>query len=214
MRPREKLIKYGSNALTDVELMAIILRTGTKNKNVMQLAEEVIIAKEKEIKIDFTIISKIHGIGNAKACEILALLEIGKRFNTLSPRRKINSAFDIWSVCDDIINKKKEHLILLMLDHREGLIKKELISIGTINSTHSHPREIFEPAILNASNTIILCHNHPSGHVNPSEADIEITKRIHKAGRLLGIELVDHVIVSGQQWYSMRENLNIEYFSR
>lgn len=204
-KPREKLEKYGPDKLSNEELLAIILRTGKAGKNVIQLAKEVLtkIPKPAEAKIED--LKSIKGIGTAKACEIISVFELGKRLLQNKQQRIVKDAEDIWNSLQDIINLKKEHFIVFFLDPRNQEIKREIISIGTLDMSLVHPREVFEPAIRYLASHIILAHNHPSGELDPSQADLLVTKKLVASGKLLGIEVLDHIIVSNKGWYSMQE---------
>ncbi len=199
-RPREKMIEKGAENLRDSELMAILLRTGIKGKNVLKISEEILnkFPKKKLLSLDFEKLSKIKGIGAGKACLLLSAFELTKRALEVEDNNlpAINSAKDAVAQLQELRTAKKEHFVVLYLNARNQLIHKETISIGTLNASLVHPREVFKPAIEHLAASIIVAHNHPSGGVEPSEADLELTKRLGDAGRLLGIEVVDHVIIS------------------
>lgn len=199
-RPREKLMQYGPSKLTDRELLAVIIRTGRKGENALEMAQRVF----RQIKLGdfpemtFSEFRKITGIGQSKACEIMACVELGRRIFldkkvTIS---QILSPQDVFYKLEDIRASKKEHFIVFFLDARNQEIKRELISIGTINANLVHPREVFEPAVKYLAVQIIIAHNHPSGNLEPSQEDIAITKRLIEAGKILGIEVIDHIIVT------------------
>lgn len=197
-RPREKLAKYGAGKLTDAELLAILLRTGTKELNVLKLAQAVLRKFEDNKIIDLTIadLKKIHGIGTVKACEIVACFELGKRMLKDKKSTLLLTPQDVWERMADIRPSKKEHFVVFFLDTRSQEIKREIISVGTLNESLVHPREVFEGAIKNNAAAIIVAHNHPSGSVEPSRDDIEISKRLIHAGKLLDIRVLSHVIVT------------------
>ncbi len=206
-RPREKLIKYGPERLKNSELLALILGSGRKDENVIDLSEEILkkIPFEKLKRINLQELLKFKGIGLAKASKIAACLEFSKRIFNKSIHKIIYSPKNIWDDLKDIRSSKKEHFYVFYLDSRNQIIKKELISIGTLNASIVHPREVFEPAIRNLAAQIILSHNHPSQDVSPSEEDIKLTKRLISAGKLFGIEIIDHVIVSKDNYFSMKK---------
>lgn len=206
-RPIEKLINYGPHKLKDEELLAIILRTGTKKKNVVQLSRQIIRQFNKEL-IDPKIsdLIKIDGLGKSKASQIVACFELGKRFLKDKKTKIYLSPEQIFEEVKDIRGSKKEHLVALYLDPRNQEIKKEIISIGTVNEVMVHPREVFEPAVKNLATQIVIVHNHPTEQTHPSEQDIELTKRLDKAGKILGIELKDHIIVTSKEYYSFKMN--------
>ena len=206
-QPREKLMEKGAENLRDLELMAILLRTGVEGKNVLEVSKEILnkFPKKKLLSLDFKTLSKIKGIGPGKACLLLSAFELTKRAlevedNTLPI---INSAKDALVHLQDIRNAKKEHFVVLYLNARNQLICKETISIGTLNASLVHPREVFKPAIEHLAASIIVAHNHPSGGLEPSEADIMLTGRLSDAGELLGIEMVDHLVVTGGGFVSI-----------
>jgi len=206
-RPREKLIQYGPARLSNKELLAIILRTGGKNENVLDLAGRVIrnCKSENLPSVSYAEIRKISGIGPAKACEILACFELGRRLL----KGKISSLFlkpeDVWKELKDIRELKKEHFVIFYLDSRNQEIKREIISVGSLNASLVHPREVFEPAVKNLAAQVILAHNHPSGNPEPSRDDLEINRRLVEAGKILGIEVIDHIIVTVTGYLSFKE---------
>ncbi len=204
-RPREKLIRYGTEKLTDKELLAIILNSGLKGKNVLQLADEVDRLIKQNHKIDFRTFNKVSGLGMVKKCILLACLELGKRWYANKKSVFIMNPKKVFNELKNIRSSKKEHFIVFFLDVRNQVIKREIISIGILNSSLVHPREVFEPAIKNTASQIIITHNHPSGDSQPSTEDIQITKRLVKAGEILGIEIIDHVIVTADSYFSMKE---------
>ncbi len=210
-RPREKLIHYGPEKLSNSELLAILLRSGKKGENVIDLSNRIlkIFSSNRLSEISFSELKNISGLGPAKACEIVACFELGKRLLKGKKAKIYLTAKDVWQELKDIRDNKKEHFVIFFLDARNQEIKKEIISVGTLTANIVHPREVFEPAILNLAAQIIIAHNHPSGCVEPSEDDLKITKRLIEAGRILGIEIIDHIIVSKNSFYSCKENGNM-----
>jgi DNA repair protein RadC len=210
-RPREKLIKYGVNKLSNAELLAILLRTGTKNLNAIELARKIFQQYPKQSLAKATIndLTKIHGLGVAKACEIMACIELGQRLLKDKKAVLILSPKQVWRELKDICENKKEHFVVFFLNVRNQEIKREIISVGILNASLIHPREVFESAILHSAAHIIVAHNHPSGNPEPSADDRKITKRLVEAGKLLGIEVLDHVIVTRDKYYSLQENGSI-----
>ncbi len=206
-QPREKLAKYGPGKLNNSELLAILLRTGIKGTNVVELAEQILrkLGSKNLAAITLDELKKIKGLGPTKASQIVASLELGKRLLKEKKSELLLSPQDVWEATKDIHNHKKEHFIVFFLDSRSQKVKRETISVGTLNASLVHPREVFEPAIACSAAQIIVVHNHPSGEVEPSAEDIEITKRLTEAGKLLGIELVDHVIVCLNGYLSLQE---------
>jgi DNA repair protein RadC len=207
-RPREKLIRYGQERLSNAELLAVILGKGKKDKNAIELAKELLreFPDKKWINITLSELKIISGIGDVKASQILSCLEFCKRVLKGKKAVLILSPKDVWEELKDVRSSKKENFYVFYLDVRNQVINKDLISIGTLNMSLVHPREVFESAIKNSAAQIILSHNHPSGEVKPSEEDIDLTKRLIKAGDILGIEVIDHVIVSNFDYFSMKEN--------
>ena len=209
-RPREKLIKYGSGKLSNTELLAIILGSGVKGLNVIELANKILkkFGSDKLKNAQYDDLKKTFGLGQAKACEIIACLEFGKRLLKDKPEKLVLQPEDVYRELRDLRQNKKEHFVVFYLDTHSREIKRETISIGTLNASLIHPREVFESAIKNNAAQIIVAHNHPSGIVDPSEDDIEITKRLVDAGKLLGIDVLDHVIVGDTGYFSFK-NKNI-----
>lgn len=207
-RPREKLIKYGPEKLSNTELLAILLRTGTKESNVIELSNRILkqVTGEKITDIDYKNLQTIHGLGPTKACEIIACFELGKRLLKEKKAELFLSPKDVWESLKDIRDNKKEHFVVFYLDTRNQEIQREIISIGTLNASLVHPREVFEPAVRNLASHIIIAHNHPSGNLNPSDEDILVTSKLVQSGKILGIEVLDHIIVTKDNYLSFKEN--------
>lgn len=206
-RPREKLIHYGPEKLSNSELLAIILRTGTQGTNVVDLAKKVLakFRAEKVPSLSYQELKDFPGLGPTKACEIVACFELGKRLLKDKKASVYLSPKEVWSELKDIRSSKKEHFVVFYLDTRNQEIKREIISIGSLNANLVHPREVFEPAVKNLAAQIIIAHNHPSGNLEPSNEDLKITKRLVEAGKILGIEIIDHIIVSTKEFLSFKE---------
>lgn len=206
-RPREKMLRYGPGKLTETELLSIVIGTGTRDMGVMELAGSIInhFGKDGLPAARCADLSIYNGTGPARACRIAAVFELSRRFL----QEKKNSIYlkpeDIWAQMGDIRDAKKEHFVTFYLDTRNQEIKREIISIGTLNLSLVHPREVFEPAVRNLAAGIIVAHNHPSGYAEPSKEDIDTTRRLAQAGKLLGISLIDHVIVCRDSFSSMKE---------
>lgn len=207
-RPREKLEKYGPERLSDSELLAIFLGTGVRGVNVVELANKILKkfsgvglanASTNELKNTF-------GLGSAKACEIVACFELGRRFLQNKQSVLLLSPKDVWNELKDLRDHKKEHFVIFFLDSRNQEIKREVISVGSLSASLVHPREVFEPAVRHLAAQVIVAHNHPSGDPKPSVADSEITKRLVSAGKIMGIELLDHIIVTMNDHFSFKEN--------
>lgn len=207
--PREKLIEKGSENLKDKELLAILLRTGREGKNVIEVAEEILrkYPMKKLLNLDFQSLSKIKGIGNGKATTLLAAFELTKRALEVEDNNlpTINSAKDVVAQLQELRIAKKEHFVVLYLNARNQLAHKETISVGILNASLIHPREVFEPAIKNLAAQIIIAHNHPSGDLESSADDMEITKRLIESGKILGIEIIDHVIIAQNSFLSFKD---------
>ena len=207
-RPREKLIKKGPKALKKEELLAIILRTGLKGKNAIQVANDILIkyGNKKFLLASYQELRNIKGVGPTKAAQILAAIELGSRLFKEKPEQEIyiHSPEDTIKIISNIKNNKKENFVALYLDARNKLIHQETISIGSLNASIVHPREVFEPAIQYLAAQIILAHNHPSGDPEPSTEDLAITKRLVESGKILGIEITDHIIVAKNGFISFK----------
>ncbi len=194
--PRERLVRYGPGKLKDFELLAILLGSGIKGKNVLTLAKAILqkisLVGIKNITVQD--VNSIKGVGSVKATQIVAIIELSKRFS--EDKTEILSDKDIWNLCSDIRDSKKEHFIAFYLDTHDKLIERQIISIGTLDTSLVHPREVFEPALTLHAASIILAHNHPSGSLDPSDADIQITQKLIDSGKLLGIPIQEHLIVT------------------
>ncbi|TSC94292.1 MAG: DNA repair protein RadC [Candidatus Berkelbacteria bacterium Athens1014_28] len=209
-RPREKLARYGSEFLKDQELLAILLGSGIAGKNVIEVAKQILskFSKKKLLGLSFNQLKQIKGVGPAKACQILAAFELSKRVlkvddsNTLTT---IQTPKDIIAQVSYLKNHKKENFVVLYLNTRNQLINKETISIGSLNANIVHPREVFEPAISGFASSVAFVHNHPSGDPEPSEDDKKITKQLVEAGKILGIEVLDHIIIGQESFVSFKD---------
>lgn len=204
-RPREKLIRLGSENLSEEELLAIIISSGTKGKNAIQLSRELIKKfGENLFKTSIEDLSKIKGLGKVKAIKLKSSFELGLRYaNALSGKVLVNNSEDVYILLNEFIDKKQEHFLLLTLNARNQLISKKVITIGIIDSSLFHPREVFAEAISDRSSKIIVAHNHPSGNLDPSPNDIKMTRKIKESGEVLGIELVDSIIISIEGYKSI-----------
>ena len=208
-RPNERFMLSGPGALSPAELLAIILRTGTKNLNVVDTCNEIISKFGLEKLADTTTreLQKIRGIGKVKAMQIIAVFELNKRLQyTRNTKKKFKASEDIFNYMDGRIpDETKEHLFVLHLNTKNQIIKNELVSVGTPNAALIHPREVFKSAIRESAHAIILVHNHPSGDVEPSNADKQVTDLLKKASAIIQIELLDHIIIAKTEWFSFRE---------
>jgi len=209
-RPRERLQKFGPEALSAQELLALIIGRGIPRKSVMSIAQELL-AKFGNVKAisqaSIEELSQIKGIGLAKAAQIKACFELGRR-EELEPELKNFDIKDpeavVKAIRASIKDKAKEHFKLILLNPRNKIIGISTISIGTLNASLVHPREVFKDAIVHSAASVVLAHNHPSGDPEPSEDDITITKRLVEAGKILGIEVIDHIIIGKNDYYSFR----------
>ena len=209
-RPREKLIKHGPKTLTNSELLAIILRTGNKKENVITLSNKILNKYHLKSlsRIEFSKLKKILGIGDVKASQIIACFELARRLNSFKKDKhpKIKNAKDIVRIFSpEMSSLKQEHLKGIYLNSRKKIIKQETIFIGSLNESIIHPREIFKIALNENAAAIILLHNHPSGDPTPSSFDIEVTKELITSGKILGIEILDHIIIGDNKYTSFKE---------
>ena len=210
-RPRERLISKGPENLKDEELLAILLRTGREGKNVLDLAKQILskYSKKRILKLNYEDLIKIKGINSAKACTILAAIELVKRALKIQDETLpiIHSTKDVVAQAVYLRDKTREHLMTIYLNARNEMVwKKQSTFIGTLNASIVHPREIFAEALRQNAASIILVHNHPSGDPEPSEDDLEITKRIIEAGKIMGIDVLDHIIITKTKTFSFKEN--------
>lgn len=209
-RPRERLINYGVEALSNEELLAILLRTGTKDENVFSLAKKVIyhlnfLSDLKNITVEELL--QIKGIKLAKATTILASIELGRRLNYKKELKQIKEPKDIYYLlAPEIGHLEQEHFLCLYLNIKQEIIYKRTLYIGTINQTVIHPREIFKYAHKLSAAKIVFAHNHPTGDSSPSNADLDATKKLIDAANILGIEVLDHIIIGNNEFYSVRGN--------
>lgn len=210
-RPRERFIKNGPQSLSNHELVAILLRTGTKDESVLQLSNRLLTNFEglRLLKgATLEEITEIKGIGEAKAIQILAAVEIGRRIANLNynERYVIRSPEDGANyVMNDMRFLSQEHFVCLYLNTKNQVLHKQTIFIGSLNASIVHPREVFREALKRSAASIICLHNHPSGDPAPSREDIEVTKRLVECGKMLGIELLDHLIIGENKFVSLKE---------
>lgn len=203
-RPQEKLVKYGTKKLTDAELLAIILRTGTQKTNVVELSQKILRKFKSNLKnITIDKLKEVPGLGETKACQIITVLELSNRLTLETPQ--LVSPKAVFESVREIRDSKKEHLLIIYLNVKNREISREIISIGILTANLVHPREIFEPAVKNLAASIIVVHNHPSGETDPSDEDLKVTKQLLKAGKIMGINVLDHLIVSQDSFTSFKE---------
>lgn len=209
-RPREKMMQHGSHALTNAELLAILLRTGTSDKTATGLAEELLALDASGIvylaECPMEELSAVHGIGPAKACQVKAAVEIGRRIAT-QPRPDRMKVTSTEQVVDIFMEKmryyKKEFFNVLLINTKGEILSVENIAVGDLNSSIVHPRESFASAVRKSAAAVIFVHNHPSGDPTPSRQDIEVTKRLCEAGDILGIQVLDHIIIGDGRYQSL-----------
>ncbi len=209
-RPRERLKYYGPESLSDSELLSIILKTGTKDKNVLELAFDVLKQYPLSEITNATLPSliKINGIGEVKALEILTILELGKRIYKKEKKhlKSLSNSMDIYQATRYLFsNQNQEHLYALYFNTKQELLDTKLLFKGTVNESAVHPRELFKQAYQLSASYIVCLHNHPSNDTTPSNADITFTDNIIKTGLIHGIKVVDHIIVGENNYYSFYE---------
>ena len=209
LRPRERLLAGGAGALTSVELMAVLLGSGTFRDGVLKVAERVVrrygVGRLTELGLeDWT---SNHGIGVARACQLMAGFELARRAadRVAGDALRITSPREVFTQVRDLARAKKEHLVGLYLDAQNCLLAREVLSIGTLNTTRTHPREVLHPAISHHALGFILAHNHPSGNLTPSRDDVEFTRAMRRASELMGVDLYDHIIIGAGGFVSLKE---------
>ncbi len=215
-RPMERLIENGVETLSNEELLAILLKTGTKDMSAKELSS-LLLSKIGGIKkltnVNFEYLNKFKGIGKSKACILLSALELSHRINKevdTIKNIKLNNTEVVYKFYKDKIGEKKqEYFYCVYLDNQKKVLDDKLLFIGTINYSVVHPREIFKEAYLLGASAIICIHNHPGGNVLPSKQDIEITNNLVEVGKLLGIKVLDHIIICREKYYSFLENNDI-----
>jgi DNA repair protein RadC len=207
-RPREKIAKRGPDALTDKELIAAIIGKGTRGKDVLEVASEIsALLTGSPGDLNYRNLSMIQGIGPAKASQILACLELGRRhIKQVEERRiKIQSPSDVLPLVAHLNDSKQEHFLCLTLNGANEVITTRTITVGLLNHSLVHPREVFSDAITDRAAAVICVHNHPSGSLEPSSQDLAITRQLSSAGEILGIRVLDHLIVAKTGFVSLRE---------
>lgn len=215
-RPRERLISNGANALSNEELLAILLKSGNKKQSAKEIAQSLILKYDniQELEqITYEQLIRSNGIAQSKACTILAAIELGNRLHQDLPtleKMKLNQAglvFDYYK--NSLAKKRQEHFYCIYVDNQKRFLKEVLLFVGTLNHSLVHPREIFKEAYLIEASGIICVHNHPSGVVTPSREDMILTERLKEIGLLLGIPILDHIIIGNKEYYSFFENEKI-----
>lgn len=213
-RPRERAIRYGIESLSNEELISIIIKTGTKNYNVKELANKILSSVKDVYDLKNLTVAKlvnINGIGTVKAIELLSSLELGKRvyYNKNKNNVKLNNSEKVYEYFKDIfINEKQENFYAIYLDSKSKLLSYKLLFKGTVNTSCVHPREVFKYAFLESAYSIIVMHNHPSGDTTPSIQDKEVTNALFSIGKTMGIPVVDHIIIGNDEYFSFYEYIN------
>ena len=211
-KPREKMLLYGCGTLSNSELLAIILRTGHKGKSAIRLADDILGLSSDGIvhlaECQIGELADIKGIGTAKACQILAAAELGKRISTAPRCDRLNGG-SVANIVDIFMEEmryyKKEFFNVLLLNAKNEILASENVAIGDLSTSIVHPREAFIPAVRKSAASVIFIHNHPSGNPAPSREDINITERLAEAGKILGIRVLDHIIIGDGVYVSFRE---------
>lgn len=197
-RPREKLLAKGVKYLTDLELLQVVIGSGVQGADVVKISKETLKILEKNNgQATLDELSEIKGVSTATASKMVASLELTSRF--VKSGLKLNSSEDILPLVADLRTKKQEHFVTITIDGGNRVIQRRLISVGTLNASLVHPRDVFSGALEDNAASIILVHNHPSSTLEPSQADIEVTKRLKEAGKLFGINLIDHFIITATE---------------
>ncbi|EPH99088.1 putative DNA repair protein RadC [Enterococcus faecalis 13-SD-W-01] len=209
--PRERMLIHGVKALSDQELLAILIRTGQHPYHVMEVAANLLKAFGDLVMLrqaTLNELEKVRGIGKVKAIEIKALIELGQRIQDAQPEEcpTIRASFELaQQLIAEMKDHKQEHLICIYLDTKNKVLIKKTLFVGSLNQSIAHPREIFHFAVRYSAARIILAHNHPSGNVIPSQQDLLFTKRVLRCGELMGIEILDHLVIGREEYFSMRE---------
>lgn len=209
-RPRERLIRNGPESLSNAELLGVILRTGSKEENVVSMSSRIL-SKYNIKQLSLANVSRLmqeNGVGKAKAAQIAAVFELARRLETFveEPKRKICSPKDVYTLMyPKMREQKKEKFITLCLDTKNQILKEEVISIGSLNASIVHPREVFKSALMESSASVIMVHNHPSGDPSPSREDIMVTEKMVEGGKLLGIDVLDHIIIGDGRYVSLKD---------
>lgn len=211
-RPKEKLLRYGAESLSNPELLAIILRTGTKGENVLSLSQRIISefnGLSGILNASIKEMTEIKGVKESKASQMIAIAELFKRFNTyksFNEFKRVTSPNDVASMLyGEMGTFNQEVLKLIILNTKNEIIKIKDVFKGSLNSSLIHPREVFNEAIRNSAASIIICHNHPSGDPTPSDEDIKVTIRLKECGEIIGIKLIDHIVIGRNIYVSLKE---------
>ncbi|PQP80049.1 hypothetical protein C0Q44_29530 [Paenibacillus sp. PCH8] len=210
-RPRERMMEYGAGALSHAELLAILLRTGTRQESAVHMAQRMLTQAggiRPLMDLSLEELTAMKGIGNAKAVQLKASIELGHRIarSRLTPSTSIRTPHDAADILmEQMRYLQKEHFVCLFLNSKNHIIAQETLSMGSLNASIVHPREVFRAAIKCSSASIVCAHNHPSGDPTPSPEDIQITKRLIEAGTIVGIDVLDHIIIGDGTYVSLKE---------
>lgn len=210
-RPRERLLRQGAAMLSVTELLALIIATGRRGESSLRVAERVLVrvgGLRELFDVDAAELQDVPGVGPVKAVSVLAAVELGRRLYTTggSVLNKIASPQDAATYLMDRLRfLRKEHFVTLHLDTKHQIVGEEVVSVGSLNASIVHPREIFKTALKRSAAAVICAHNHPSGDPTPSEEDIQVTQRLVAAGRILGVEVLDHIVIGDKRYISLRE---------
>ncbi|WP_068774145.1 DNA repair protein RadC [Paenibacillus sp. FJAT-26967] len=210
-RPRERMMQVGASSLSSAELLAILVRTGTYSESALGLAQRILSESgglRGLVETSREELTRIKGIGDAKALQIMAGIELGRRISRtrMDETTTVRSPFDVFDLLkDELRYLQKEHFVCLFLNTKNHIIGRETLSIGTLNASIVHPREVFRAAIQRSSASIVCVHNHPSGDPTPSPQDIELTLRLIEAGEIIGIDVLDHVVIGDDRYVSLKE---------
>lgn len=203
-QPRERLKNFGVSQLTDQELIALLVASGSKENGLQKITNSVINILDKKGELNLNDLSSIKGLGLVKSSQLCAALELGRR-KSEKRNRQILDPEDVHKVVRHYASREQELFISVAINCAHEILTIDVASMGTINQCIVHPREVFSNAIKNRAIAIIICHNHPTGNLNPSLNDLHITKRLVECGKILGIEIIDHLIFSEDEFHSMKE---------
>lgn len=204
-RPREKLKEKGADALSDTELIAIILGSGNKGQDVMTISSKIAkLIADNNGRISFDTLSNVEGVGLAKAGQILAGFELARRY-IVKESTKVTGVKEVLPLINDIMNKQQEYFVCISLNGANEVIEKRIVTVGLLDKSQVHPREVFADVISDRAASVIFAHNHPSGELKPSNSDLKIHEQLTEAGKILGIKIFDHIIVSKKGHHSFQE---------
>jgi DNA repair protein RadC len=206
-RPREKIAKKGIASLSDSELVEAVVGTGVRNKDVREIARDITaLVRQDPRAVTYDTLLDIEGMGPTKAAQVMACFELGRRhYSGLNDKKRVARPEDVMQLVDEYRHKQQEYFICISLNGAGDVLAKRVVSIGLLNHSLVHPREVFADVITDRAASIICVHNHPSGSLEPSSQDIVVTRQVQEAGNLLGIQLLDHIIITRAGFSSMKE---------